>query len=247
MNIKHFKRGMLALGATALVALGVACTPETTVNLPSGENPTGITVTGQGKVSVKPDIALVNVGVEVTAPTVAEARDQAAQAMQALQDAVKGLGVSEADIRTQYFNIYPQYVYRENEAPRIVAFTVNNQVELKVRNIDSASQVLDAAIAAGGDAVRVNGISFTVEDPEQHLADARKEAISNARERAEVLAQAAGVTLGKARSISESSSGGGPEFYPTLRDAAMGGAPSPVNAGEQQLTLTVYVVFDITQ
>jgi uncharacterized protein YggE len=247
MNIKTIQRGLLAVGATALLALGVACTPETNVTVPSGETATGITVSGEGRVSVRPDIALVNVGVEVTAPTVAEARAQAAEAMQRLQDAVKAAGVEDADIRTQYFNIYPQYVYSENEAPRIAAFTVNNQVELKVRNIDVASEVLDSAIEAGGDAVRVNGISFTVEDPESFLADARRVAIENAKERAQVLADAAGVTLGAARSISESSSSG--EIYPYARDAAagVGGAPSPVNAGEQELTLTVYVVFDITR
>lgn len=247
MNIKTIQRGLLAVGATALLALGVACTPETNVTVPSGDTATGITVSGEGKVSVRPDIAVVNVGVEVTAPTVAEARAQAAEAMQRLQDAVKAAGVQDADIRTQYFNIYPQYVYSENEAPRIAAFTVNNQVELKVRDIDAASEVLDSAIEAGGDAVRVNGISFTVEDPESFLADARRVAIENAKERAQVLADAAGVTLGAARSISESASGG--EISPPYaRDAAgLGGAPSPVNAGEQELTLTVYVVFDITR
>lgn len=247
MKIKTIQRGLLAVGATALLALGIACTPETNVTVPSGDTATGITVSGEGKVTVRPDIALVNVGVEVTAPTVAEARAQAAEAMQRLQDAVKAAGVQDADIRTQYFNIYPQYVYSENEAPRIAAFTVNNQVELKVRDIDAASEVLDSAIEAGGDAVRVNGISFTVEDPESFLADARRVAIENAKERAQVLADAAGVTLGAARSISESSSGG--EIYPPYaRDAAgLGGAPSPVNAGEQELTLTVYVVFDITR
>ncbi|MQC48178.1 MAG: DUF541 domain-containing protein, partial [Chloroflexi bacterium] len=228
MNIKHVTRSLLALGATAVVALTVACTPTTQVHLPSAENPAGITVTGEGKVTVRPDIALVNVGVEVTAPTVAEARAAAAEAMQLLQDAVKANGVVESDIRTQYFNIYPQYVYRENDAPRITGFTVNNQVEVKVRDIDSASEVLDAAIAAGGDSVRVNGISFTVENPEGHLAEARKTAVENARERAEVLADAAGVSLGAARSISESTGGG--DYPIPMRDSMAGGGPTALNA-----------------
>ncbi len=243
---------MLILGAAALLAVGVACTPKTEVIVPSSETVTGITVTGQGKVSVQPDIALVNVGVEVTAPTVAEAREQAASAMEQMEEAVRALGIEDRDIRTQYFNIYPQYAYSENEGPRITAFTVNNQVELKVRNIDNASQVLDAAIAAGGDAVRVNGIYFSVEDPESHLADARREAVDNARARAQVLADAAGVSLGNARSISESASYPGPIPYgrggEMMAPAQTGGdMVTSVNAGEQELTLSVYVVFDINQ
>src|SRR5690606_8055842 len=109
------RRGAILAGGAALLALGVACTPTTEVTVAPGEGAAaqGIAVSGEGSVSVRPDVAIVDLGVEVNAATVAEARAQAADAMTAIQDALSAQGVEEADIRTQYFNIYPQYSYPE--------------------------------------------------------------------------------------------------------------------------------------
>ena len=237
----------LLAGAVALLALAVGCTPRTEVTVAgSAETARGIAVSGEGSVSVRPDIALVSLGVEVTADTVAAARGQAADAMEAIQSALGDQGVEDDDIQTQAFNIYPQYSYSEGEAPRIVAFIVQNAVQVKVRNLDNTSAVLDSAIEAGGDAVRVNGISFTVENPEEFLTDARREAVEDARARAQVLADAAGVELGDPISIQESS-GGFPGGFPAFERAAadgMGGA-TPINPGEQELTVSVTAVFSI--
>jgi len=247
LSKKTTRRGILLGAAGAILALGVACTPTTEVTVAGdGSSMQGIAVSGEGSVSVRPDIALVNLGIEVTAGTVADARGQAADAMSAMQDAMNDEGVEDQDIQTQYFNIYPQYQYSDNKAPEIVGYTVSNSVQVKVRNLDSVSAVLDGAIAAGGDAVRVNGISFTVEDPEEFLADARREAVANAREHAEVLAEAAGVELGDARSINESTSYIDGPYYPAVdrAEAGMGGS-TPVNPGEQELRVNVSVVYGI--
>ncbi len=250
MSRRSFGRGAILAGAGALLALGVACTPTTEVTV-AGDATTshGIAVTGEGTVSVRPDIGLLNLGVEVTAETVASARDQAADAMQAIQDTIGAEGVADEDVKTQYFNIYPQYSYSEVGAPSIIGYTVSNQVEVKVRNLDTVSAVLDAAIEAGGDAVRVNGISFTVEDPEAFLSDARREAVADARTKAEVLADAAGVGLGNAISINESTNFGGDIYYPAadMRQEGMGGGATPVNPGEQDLHVYVSVVFGIAE
>ncbi|MGE3960985.1 MAG: SIMPL domain-containing protein [Dehalococcoidia bacterium] len=250
MNPKNLttilRRSAIVAGAGAILALGVACTPTTEVTVAGeGTATQGIAVSGTGTVSVRPDIALVNLGIEVTADTVADARGQAADAMAAMQDAMEGEGVAEADIQTQYFNIYPMYQYSENSAPQIVGYTVSNVVQVKVRNLDSVSAVLDGAIDAGGDSVRVNGISFTVEDPEEYLGDARREAVDNARMHAEVLAEAAGVELGAPISINEFTSFDG-GYYPAAdrAEGGMGGA-TPVNPGEQELRVNVSVVFGI--
>ena len=241
---------MLALGGLALAL--VACTPEVNVAAPGATEVSGIAVTGAGTTSVKPDIALVNLGIEVTATTVADARSRAATTMDNLTKAVKGKGVAAADIQTQFFNIYPQYgVGTPNSkpgTPEIVGYTVNNQVQLKVRNLDSVSDVLDSAIAAGGNNIRVNGLQFTIEKPEQYLAKAREEAVQNAKARAEVLAKAAGVKVGAARSISESG-GSFPEFdksqsMPAQAPGGRGG-PTPVSPGQETLSVTVNVVFEI--
>jgi len=235
--------GVLALGAFAAVACQ---TPETNVTVSPGES-TGIAVTGTGSVTVVPDIGLLNLGVEVTRPTVAEARGAAADSMEAIRSSLTSNGVEDKDIQTQYFNIYPQYNYSDNKAPEITGFTVSNQVQVKVREIDSVSKVLDDAIEAGGDAVRVNSISFTVDEPEQYLGEARDKAFTDAKARAEQLASLAGVDLGKVRTINESF-GPAPIQFDRAEMAAPstgGGGPTPIGPGEAQVMLTVNVVFEL--
>ncbi len=246
IKTKQLRRIAVLIGAGTILALGVACTPRTEVTVADGTATQGIAVSGEGTVSVQPDIAIVNLGIEVTAGTVADARGQAADAMSAMQEAMNDEGVEDKDIQTQFFNIYPQYQYADDKAPQIVGYIVSNSVQVKVRNLDSVSAVLDGAIAAGGDAVRVNGISFTVEDPEEHLADARREAVANAHAHAEVLAEAAGVELGDAMSINESTSLSGDLYYPAVERAQGGlGGSTPVNPGEQELRVNVTVVYGI--
>jgi uncharacterized protein len=247
---RGFRLRHIAIAASALVALAaIACTPTTQVTVAGSQEQTGIMVSGEGTVSVRPDIAKLALGVEASEPTVAAARERAATAMQAVQDALGRLGVAERDIRTQQFNIYPQYDYpRDGGTPRIVGFVVSNMVTVTVRDLDRTSEVLDSAVAAGGDSVRVNGISFTVENPEEFLSNAREEAVNVARQRAEVLARAAGVTLGTARSISESTSYYPPPYPEFARSAQAGDAVStPINPGEQELKVFVSVVYNIAQ
>lgn len=239
----------VALGGLTLVL--VACTPEVNVAAPGPADASGIAVSGTGTTSVKPDVALVNLGIEVTSPTVAEARGKAATTMDALTKAVKAKGVADADIQTKFFNIYPQYgaptPNAKPGAPEIVGYTVNNQVQLKIRNLDAVSDVLDTAISAGGNSIRVNGLQFTVEKPDQYLAKAREEAVQNAKARADVLAKAAGVKVGPPRSISES--GGAFPVFDKLQAApsagGRGGGPTPVSPGEEQLSVSVSMVFEI--
>lgn len=247
-------RQMLALALGGFALALVACTPQVNVAAPGPAEATGIAVSGTGTTSVKPDVALVNLGIQVTSTTVADARAKAATAMEALTKAVTSKGVADADIQTQSFNISPQYGTAAPAptgrpgTPEIVGYTVSNQVQLKVRNLDSVSDVLDTAIAAGGNSIRVNGLQFTVEKPDQHLAKAREEAVQNAKARAEVLAKAAGVKVGKPRSISEAG-GVFPQF--DRLQAAPAAAPglrpgvTPVLPGEEKLAVSVSVVFEI--
>lgn len=239
--------GIVAVIALLIVAVVAVLNEPTAQVTLSSQAQTGIAVSGSGNVTVTPDIARIDVGVEVTGDTVAEARGEAADAMDAVMDALTDNGVDEEDVRTRSFNIYPQYNYRDDEAPEITGFTVSNQVTVTVREIDNASTVFDAAIEAGGDAVRVNGISFTVDEPEEFLDQARADAIADARGRAETLADAAGVSLGSVRSISESTSFIGEQRFAAPEaafDTAAGGATS-ISPGEQELSVNVSVVFEV--
>ncbi len=271
-----------ALAALALLA--AACTAgDTTVTVAQPQQ-TGISVSGNGSVTVVPDLAVLSLGVEVTRETVAEARSEAAEAMEAVRAALGRGGVEERDIATQYFNIFPQYsrpapcvetrlvpvpapatqaATEEATAPlvapavastpcppqepQITGFRVTNQLTVKVRDLDQLSDVLDDAIAAGGDAVRVNNVSFSVDEPEQYLGEAREQAMRDARERAEHLASLAGVTLGQLRSVSESSAPS-----QNLRGGAFGAefafaqaAATPLSPGETEVSLTVFVVYEV--
>jgi uncharacterized protein YggE len=184
--------------------------------------------------------------VEITAKTVAEARGRAADAMEAVMASLSENGVDEEDIKTRSFNIYPQYNYRDQRAPEVVGFMVNNQVTVTIREIDDASTILDDTIEAGGDLVRVSGITFTVDEPEQFLDEARELAVADARSRAETLADAAGVSLGKVRTISESTSSF-PEqrFFSAETALDSAGGASPISPGEQDLNISVSVVFEV--
>jgi uncharacterized protein YggE len=236
---------MVAVVSAAL--LFAACSDgetSVTINQPQAG---GISVTGNGGVTVTPDIAVLSVGVEVTAETVAIARSQAAEAMAQLQQTLTDNGILDADITTTSFSIQPQYDYRSDDTPTIIGYMVSNRLSVKVRAIDDVSKVLDDAAEAGGDAVRINGISFTVDEPEQFQDEARKLAMEDARERAEQLAMLAGVTLGKARTISESSFsspfndfGGGAIFA-----TAAPRAETSISPGETEISLSVFVTYDI--
>ncbi|HJM88367.1 MAG TPA: SIMPL domain-containing protein [Dehalococcoidia bacterium] len=131
------------------------------------------------------------------------------------------------------------------DLPRISGFTVTNQLVVTIRDIDSTSQVLDAAIEAGGDAARVDNVAFAVDEPEQYLDAVREEAMIDARQRAEELATLAGVELGGVRSISESS--GSIFAARAFQDSALRAAPAPtsLSPGESELSLSVSIVYDI--
>ncbi len=210
---------------------------------------TGIQVTGQGEVKVKPDVALINLGVEAQAKTAAEARSQAAQAMSQVLEALRSSGVAEKDIRTYQFTIQPVREYdREAKREILLGFRVTNLVTAKVREMDEVGGILDAVVEAGGDFIRVQGISFQVENPKPFYAQARKEAMAEAMAKAQELAQLAGVKLGKPTYISESTG----YYYPRpITYFEAGGAPvpaptpTPISPGEQTISLTVQVTFAI--
>jgi hypothetical protein len=243
------RRGrLLAAVFVAVVAVAaVACKPQTTVTVqaPDANQQSGISVSGTGRVTVTPNLAILNLGASVTSKTVADAREQAAQSMQAVVDAVKAKGVDAKDIQTTSFNISPQYNYTQDKGQEIVGYQVTNLVTVKVRNLDSVPDIIDAAAQAGGNDVRVNNVQFTVENTDQFLTQARDEALKNAKEHAQTLADAAGVKLGAPRSISESTNVPGPVMYAAPAAAPDRSTQTPISQGEQELTVTVSVVYSI--
>jgi uncharacterized protein YggE len=216
---------------------------------------TGIWVTGYGAKDVASDVGVIYLGVESKEDTVSAARQKAAEAMTAVLDAIKQLGVADDDIVTTSFNIYPQTIWVEvtdsigrHSEPRITGYQVTNNVEVTVRNLDILDDVIDTAADRGGDLIRVNSISFTVADPAQHGAETRQLAAADARAKAELYAQAMGVNLGPLMFLTEISSSAPMAQRAYAADSAMaegGYAPTPIQSGDVSLSTTIQAAFAI--
>jgi uncharacterized protein YggE len=200
----------------------------------------GLSVSGEGVVSVKPDVAIVQLGVDITNPSVDEAQSMASQQMDAVLNKLKSLGVADKDIRTIQYSIQPQIDYQKNV---LTGYRVVNVVQVTVRQIDKLGSLLGQAVGSG--ATTVQGISFTVDDPSKLQAEARDKAIQDAKAKAEQMAKAAGIKLGKVTALSES--GGTVPARQVLAAAAPTamGAEVPISTGESEIRVTVQMVFDI--
>jgi uncharacterized protein YggE len=229
-----------------LAFLAVACNGGDTYVTPDNSGAMGVNASGTGTAVGVPDVLTLTVGVSAQRENVAEAREAAATAQTAVIQALRDNGVAEEDIQTVQFSVSPQYNFTQ-ERQEIIGYVVSNVVTAKVRDLDSAGDVIDAATTAGGNDAVVQGVSFGIDDPTELQAQAREEAVRKAREQAEQLASNAGASLGKLLSISESS------YYPVYDRAfpsAAGGAASqeaatPIQSGQLEISVTVNVLYAI--
>ena len=238
----------LALLVPVLALAGcTAAAPSTAPNITVGAQQEGIWVSGEGEVQAVPDIAIINLGVQAQAPSVAEAQAQAQTAMDAVMAALKANGIAEKDIQTTDYNVWQQTRWNnEKEEEQVIGYQVSNTVRVKVRKVADAGTVLDAAVAAGGDLIRVQGIYFEVDDPSSFYEQARAKAMADAKSKAEQLADLAGVKLGKPTFIT--SSHYSPVVYRGMEMAmadSAGSVPTPITPGETTITATVQIAYAI--
>ena len=212
----------------------------------SAASPTGIWVAGEGTIDLEPDLALLNVGVEVEAKTVSEARSGAASAMAAVIAAVKNRGLADEDIQTSSFNIWPRYDRIEGKQT-LAGYRVANSATIKIRDLDIVGDIVDDVADAGGDATRIDGIHFTVEDPLPYLADLREAAVNNAKEKAQHYADLIGASLGDLVYLAEA--GGVSPPTPARAELAFAApaarAKTSISGGELTLRLSVQAAFAI--
>ncbi len=211
---------------------------------PPGPRPPVLTVAGTGESHGKPDFAQVQLGVVTEAPTAAEALKKNNEAMSQLIVMIRKRGIEDRDLQTVQFNVSPRYKYdkEQKEPPKIAGYQVTNEVHVKVRNLLALGSFLDETVSLGANQVR--GISFGAADPAKFLDEARKKAVADARHRAGIYAEAAGVKLGKPIRIEEQA-GGRPGPYPVARMAADSAYAVPVAPGEQTFSVTVTVSYAI--
>ncbi len=245
MVSKNWRRVAGLIFVVALVGV-VGCTPVGSIGTVQSIQQEGIWVSGTGEVAAAPDIVHIRLGIEAQQETVARAQSDAASAMQRVMAALLSGGVADEDVQTQSFSIRQVKRWdRDLEEEIVVGYRVSNDLLVKVREVSRVAVLIDAVVVAGGDFIRIDGISFTVDDPTPFLVEARQEAIADAAAKGEQLAELAGVRLGRATFISESS-GGLPPVAVLAEMAVMSAAVStPISPGEVEIRVTVQVIYEI--
>ncbi len=227
----------------AVLMLGVvltACGPSaiTVQTQPAART---ITVTGTGLVTLTPDIAYINIGVQSQDASASVAVTQNNTNAQAIIAAIKASGVADKDIQTTNFSIYAQQQYDSNGQITGILYVVNNTVYVTVRDLTKLGGLLDATVRSGANTI--NSISFDVADKTAALSQARLAAVADAKKQADELTGATNVSLGDVQTISYYDSSAPVTVNYSRADMAAGGGSVPVQSGSMQITTTVTIVY----
>ncbi len=227
----------------AVLMLGVvltACGPSaiTVQTQPAART---ITVTGTGLVTLTPDIAYINIGVQSQDASASVAVTQNNTNAQAIIAAIKAAGVADKDIQTTNFSIYAQQQYDSNGQITGILYVVNNTVYVTVRDLTKLGGLLDATVRSGANTI--NSISFDVADKTAALSQARLAAVADAKKQADELTGATNVSLGDVQTISYYDSSAPVTVNYSRADMAAGGGSVPVQSGSMQITTTVTIVY----
>ena len=212
--------------------------------LAEGDSAGGISVSGRGIAAAAPDIASLSLGVSTLRDSARQARDDAASLATDLIASLEANGIAEEDYHTSQFSIAPEIDYRSNGQQVIRGYRVTSILAVTVRDLNRVGEVIDDAVDAVGDPIRVQGVTFSIEDPAALQSEARALAMSDAKTKAEALAALAEVDLGKPTAISESSAGGVPPVFFEAADLARS-AETPISAGQLEITVGVQITYAI--
>lgn len=244
---------------TKVLALAAAKMPATaqvsSTASQSGTSENGIWVTGEGSVTLEPDLAVLGLGVEARGETVSEALADASTAMDAVLGALRSRDIQDRDVQTRNFNVRPEYEYQEvvqsgarRQVRVLVGYVVSNTVTVKIRDLNSVGVVIDDVVTAGGDATRIDDVGFTVDDQSAYAEELRSKAVADAMAKARHFASLAGVSLGEPTFISEAAAGVPitPVYAESFALAKAVSAPATsISGGELELRMSVQVLFEI--
>ena len=205
-----------------------------------GDNPRQVTVVGSGQVQGVPDTLTADVAIQFTAPDVTTAMNQTNDRQQAVINALTGAGVDRKDISTTDVSLQPQY---DSSSGSINGYRADNSIRVKIHPTDSASHVLAVIVGTGGDATRINSVSYSMADDSQLVKDARARAFQDAKNRAQQYAQLSGLKLGKVISISEAS--GGASTTPPAPPRSGIAESIPLEPGQQTVSFSVTAVWQL--
>jgi uncharacterized protein YggE len=234
-------QSQLVTAIACLIVLFSTCTAEA-----DGEpvHVRTISVTGLGQATAVPDMATIHTGVVTQAPLAVDAMEQNSQDVERLMAELKKLNVAEKDIQSSQFNVQPEYERgpRGERKPEIVGYRVTNQLRIQARDLSALGRLLDALIRAGSN--QISGLTLGVDDSTKIMNEARIMAMANARDRAGLYANAAGVSVGQVLNISEQQIvSPQPRFYGQSMEAAAAGVP--IAPGEQEFSATINVTFEL--
>ncbi len=241
---KWLVQTIAAAGATLLVVLTVSQLYTVKSKFREIDDKHIINISAEGKVTVKPDQAIINAGVQTDGVTAIDAQNANTNLANKMIAFVKGQGVEDKDVSTSGYNLYPKYDYTKGNG-QITGYTANQSVTVKVNDLEKVGKILDGLTKNGAN--QINGVNYTFQDPDNFREQAREAALKNAREKAENLARAAGVRLGKLITFSENS-GGVPMPYYADKGYGMGGggaAVPSVEPGVQDITAQISVSYEI--
>lgn len=205
------------------------------------------TVSGEGKVTMIPDIARVQAGVTAQGASIKVVQQELNKKIKAISDAIKKQGVKDSDIQTLNYSVNPQYDYR-NGTQKITGYEASSNFSIKVRNMDNATAVIDVATANGAN--QIGGISFDVDDKTKVENEARTKAVADAKSKAELAAKTAGFSLGRVINYNENSGGVGRPVPMYAKAELMNGGSADsvattIEPGSQEVTVSVSLSYEI--
>lgn len=228
--------------AAALIFAGCAA-PQATAADPAPAQRT-ISVAGEGKAAAAPDMAVVTIGVQSEAPTAAAALRQNSADMTATIETLKELGVADRDIQTSGLSINPRYDYENNRSrPKVIGFTASNQVTVRLRDLSAAGAIIDQAVQSGANSL--GGVSFAFSDPKPLYEEARRDAVADAKAKADLLTDAAGVRLGRLLYIQEGHTATPQPMVYAARMEMAQDQSVPMEAGESTVRASVSLIYEI--
>lgn len=210
------------------------------------QNANQITVSGEGKIYAKPDVAIVSLGVTTTGATVAEVTTKNTNQMNAIIAAVKSLKIDEKDIQTTNYSLTPLYNWTEKQGRIFQGYTLEQDVQVKIRDFTKIGDVLSQATTNGANLV--GDLQFTIDNPEQFKEQARAKAIEQAKANAKNLAKESGVNLGKLINVYEGYNSV-PIMYNALAKGAGVAESAPVaptiQPGQQEIDVTINLTYQV--
>ena len=208
------------------------------------DSPRTISVTGSGSAEAAPDLLTLSIGVECRRENVGTAYGDAGKVSAAITAVLREHGVGSPDITTSGLNVRAEVNWQEGRGQTVSGYLASSVLSVRIRELAGSSEIIAAAVAAGGNDVRLNGLELGFADPSAVLSRAREAAWQDALTTAQHFASLAGAELGKAVSITQQA--GYPAPVPVAKmQRAVAAESLTVEAGESSVSATVGVVWEL--